>query len=1786
MATNPSMSGATAGATGPLTGFILLDYMTAVMKEGAKDALSEYRATTVVPGPTGPRSLAALADRYPASSQAPTGVSRVAQIARANQQLPLAAGATLTFSGVSYVPAPSSTLDAIAQQFGVAATALASVGINPQLSFMPIPQGVTSVQLVGATGATAVSVTHQASFQNLAQRLGITGAAIDPAFLWPNLEVVSQLIAAGQPLTIPTFARGLTGPTSLLSLASYYNLSVDALAALNATGPIFGPTAAVLIPNASRLTVGHLLDRLAARGFGQKTAGLAGRALLHGLRIPPPAAPTGSRQGLYQITGQQVGLGGVTAGSTFDLTYSGATAPGWLNFGGTAGPTGPTKPTIRYRIGPTGLGQVRGLAGETAYTPPGSFVRMDPFHIREKSFTLAHCIAWNVPKNPPDGTGIVPAGPTGSYGPTAAPSGAAAPLGSFFIRAFPERLQSLLLAGSTGPHAAAFTLSRQGVQPGQRAVSIPVTPYAWTTMLKLKVAQVPKKGGGSEEFVYALEGTSETETSLLGRLLTESATPQSIFLLYPATTAQAGQKTSNVALVSDPEPAVAIFQTNPSAAGGGGVALGATDLLQQIWAGDQLEDAGTYLYYRAPTSGGNGRGLPPYLFSQQPTTTVTLLISYAIGPEAPSEIPRYRLPSYVNSVVLDTAIQTASEGIFIRPVGPATGFDPNLQTKTPTIHPGHVAFRISRPNPNFPQPPSGPATPTYLLNELYSIVEARVPGQTGWHASRPGLPIGPSNPAQGPTAGVPETFAYDVTFPISRLAKVPAPTGPTGPSATNNPYAGVGATLTVDFNLLDLFGNAFAPQAGRSWMSDTIQPGYTDALLGPDSWPHLAKTYAVRGSGRLVIELAFNVNHYYERYIANEALAGVLASAQATQKSYEKIYYQLNQPDVVAAVATSFDPALRHDATLALRQFVTGCWAAISGVVNALLKGAPLTKMSPITGTLEVELSDGTGLDILPMTVTLEIVRTGTIDPNFADMPTVRRVSSSVAPMTSHGVTGTNRLSGFAAAFETAFPTFKVATGQSSETSAASRGDSKGLWLVRLAQNAGATGIYLSLQGEPTYYAPRPVATSLVNRSQVPIYDIEKGSTFNQTVQAGANRKLKSYTGLDLNTLAQQFLAAVDLALSPEMAAAAAIAAPADLQRLMQSKATLADLLSIARQDGPDPVPVVYEDSTPPPGGTAAAGQALKGELQAELGRLSKLETIVQCGAVSHWSNPAQPDKTVEFFGKFVPRVKQPHPAFAFSSSTISVSRGSTATHATALFSVNQSRSNATGATAAAETSFSDDVTFHVSGLAHDIGPSIVPGYKRSDWLSFVRPFELGDRAPAGVTATPRPLRFDIPLPLRVYPTAPALKSQIDVPRLPQFSQGQGGTASFRTATEWAYQYNYQYVGAAQDTISTKLDFNTKGSTGVGRVLLPGIDFVNDLLQFRASYPGLAKALADLPIFLADNAAATKEAVAAKLALRSLAEIVGYVAQSWATWQEYQKTYTYQYEIEQSPRPAGPTGAPILSVQVRKVRGPSGTYPHPNIPLPGIGITGFITRPTPPLSPTAVGPGATSIDYTFEAIGSTAHSPLRWEDAAQYPTRTVSFTGLDVLQQENAWAGLGVLRNQDLGKNPVTGRYRPVNPAFVFETPLVRFVNVLNPFLDPAGEILLPDEVQPASSTLEGYLAAMFAKLLGHLPQATSVLVKLGVSYGYSLGKQLPVELPMFLTTPYEYNVGGDSSFVNSVARRIKAWFAERGMSAPNPSMNGSLVFDLTIFSTLSRSQLPLLRLRYIELPCSSVSQD
>ena len=155
-----------------------------------------------------------------------------------------------------------------------------------------------------------------------------------------------------------------------------------------------------------------------------------------------------------------------------------------------------------------------------------------------------------------------------------------------------------------------------------------------------------------------------------------------------------------------------------------------------------------------------------------------------------------------------------------------------------------------------------------------------------------------------------------------------------------------------------------------------------------------------------------------------------------------------------------------------------------------------------------------------------------------------------------------------------------------------------------------------------------------------------------------------------------------------------------------------------------------------------------------------------------------------------------------------------------------------------------------------------------------------------------------------------------------------------------------------------------------------------------------------------------------------------------------------------------------------------------------------------------------------------------------------------------------------------------MDPPFIFQPPLVWPVNVLNPFIDTAGTLDWRTPLVPWP--LSGLFTQLFVTLFENLPSSvrtTTVRVRLGVDYSYRLGG-LPVSVPMFLTIPYDYNKTGDPAFVSSISERTKEWFSSRNII---PSDDNSLVVDLTIFSSESATQLPILRLRAINIPCGAV---
>ncbi|MEM7394225.1 MAG: hypothetical protein AAF492_17950, partial [Verrucomicrobiota bacterium] len=245
------------GATGtpqPLASFMAEDYMSLIVKQGLKEALGEYRSTSIQLD--GPKSLADLAAGYPPNALAPTGVSRTFQIGEANQQLPLAPGATVQIADVKYTFEKNDTLNQVAGRFGVTGPAIVSSTTNPEISFSPL-ENKTPIYYRNPQGITATTVSNRDSFQSIAAQHGITGSAIDPDLIWLNLGVIEQqLLGPGRTVEIPPFAYRADGQDTLLSLAAGFNLTLNTLLEgqgptgvnPNTVAPLFAQGATVSIP--------------------------------------------------------------------------------------------------------------------------------------------------------------------------------------------------------------------------------------------------------------------------------------------------------------------------------------------------------------------------------------------------------------------------------------------------------------------------------------------------------------------------------------------------------------------------------------------------------------------------------------------------------------------------------------------------------------------------------------------------------------------------------------------------------------------------------------------------------------------------------------------------------------------------------------------------------------------------------------------------------------------------------------------------------------------------------------------------------------------------------------------------------------------------------------------------------------------------------------------------------------------------------------------------------------------------------------------------------------------------------------------------------------------------------------------------------------------------------------------------------------------------------------------------------------------------------------------------
>jgi len=339
-------------------------------------------------------------------------------------------------------------------------------------------------------------------------------------------------------------------------------------------------------------------------------------------------------------------------------------------------------------------------------------------------------------------------------------------------------------------------------------------------------------------------------------------------------------------------------------------------------------------------------------------------------------------------------------------------------------------------------------------------------------------------------------------------------------------------------------------------------------------------------------------------------------------------------------------------------------------------------------------------------------------------------------------------------------------------------------------------------------------------------------------------------------------------------------------------------------------------------------------------------------------------------------------------------------------------------------------------------------------------------------------------------------------------------------------------------------------------------------VQFTAAYPGIAKDLDQYLVTGSDDKFASS-------AMRSFAWLAQRTANAWLTWQNDRVLYSavlpdvpeYHFVITQQAEEFKGVNALIVTVSAE------GALRLPE--LPNVEIAGYKTEllsQTPELA-----------KYYF--VSEADLRVLTYEDGRNLSKRGLAFSHFDVLKVENAWAGMTVKRNENLLPDQNT------NPDFVFQSPVVRFVNALTPLLDADVEIdiagFTPERPAALPVVLSNFLIAFFeaAETAGN-EQRT---IRLGASFSNGLqsaetsdstpAPDLSVTVPILLTTPTSIsilNLSPESQFVSSVSETINAWFSQNTPSGLQDS--GKLWFDLSVYSSLSESQLPVLRIRRLFL--------
>jgi hypothetical protein len=822
---------------------------------------------------------------------------------------------------------------------------------------------------------------------------------------------------------------------------------------------------------------------------------------------------------------------------------------------------------------------------------------------------------------------------------------------------------------------------------------------------------------------------------------------------------------------------------------------------------------------------------------------------------------------------------------------------------------------------------------------------------------------------------------------------------------------------------------------------------------------------------------------------------------------------------------------------------------------------------------------------LFPVTVQLDTSRDSRkVDAvSRADVPEIEKITGFLSPKTtqlSAAVIGTQEdvasLRGFARDFEAAFPGLHLAVGNElahkHSTNPQSQDDpeeqvNRPLWAVHF----GTSGIKYDInESYPFFFSPAPLANVLLTGT-VNLQSYQSGSAL--PLVAAESKRIEA---IDLNIVARDFLVAVEEFLDPAIAIPAAQLKPNRVNDILLAKEKIADAIHTQVTNI-----LAQTDNTDISDRRKIAADALRQKLLLNLVEGFDIETIIQYQVQVQVANVPTGDAKWSFersprlVGQPVIRslynsetgdpLKTSEFSFALSDAKVPLSPGNS--YLTFFFDTKSPEKF---------ENVQLELIFRVDEMEYDI--TDVPGinsYQASSWLNFILPIEGEPTIDNANTIG----RVDIPVPLRTYPMPPSLV-------LHRAEPDPDSLKVLEKIREWQYTFVYEHVDVAQDDIEATLYKNESplgSTTDAASVNLSPAQrpLFEALMNFSTVYPQL---LPDLNKLLEPNAAASTAAIGS--AIEAIATLIQSVANAWQSWRNQSistpaPSTSADYIIQEETPLDSPTEKRMTIIRSDR------SDPFPTLIVPQY------SQPNPtPIPP----PGSpdTRVVYRFfqKSLEEAQNDPVFGESSI--PDYVLSIPDLDVVQQQNAWAAVRLTRNKNLvllSREPKI--YRQTNPAFVFQTPDVRFTNPITPLLiNPirwnVASLNSPDGTAQKRS-LTDHLQVMFDTLLPNRAEKPYDL-RVACRYAFSLARNaanedllstLPVLLGPRLAIPV--GEGGRSPLItqlrDDLAQGIRIW---RRDTQPNET-GAMFIFSVSLFSNLASdssdaTNLPLLRVDHLAI--------